>query len=328
MPKDYMTYNYEYPIKSGHIQTIRQFSLIEKRVLYCIIQSIKHKLDESPNCFKDKTGWKKISLTLGRQEISICAKRFSDVIKATENLKEHSVKTPNGKTYRIITSMSYNESNGEFAVVMNRVMTPYFIELSSSYSLDHINVALSLKSTFSQILYEMYCLDENIKSVTLSINELKKYFCVEDKYTKVFDLRSKVIDKAIDEIKELYDKKESDSYLSVEPIKESRKITAYKLKTHRRHAEKNTVKRSKNAELHYRFTCEELIRYLGHDSRYVTDILRSLRENSELTIQVARAMRKIIKYYKTKESSNETIGYAIRACLDCDFDLTFSPCNS
>ena len=251
--------------------------------------------DESPSCFKDETGWKKAILTISKQDMSSCGSKFDEVLNATEKLKEHRI-DQRGNTAKLVSSIMYNHSKSEFTIKLSGLMTFYWVELSSYYSVQEINIASALTSRFSQVFYEMLCLDKTLKSTSLSVAELKNIIGIEEKYERVKDLRRYVIDRAYSEIKDLFDQKECDSYFSVVPVKSGRTITAFEFKIHRRTERNNVSKWSQKSESHFRFACEELIRYAGHDSRYVTNILRSIRGNSELTIQVARAIRKIIKY--------------------------------
>ena len=227
-------------IQDNRITSARyELSLMEKRILYILIKDIRHKY----------VATKQGNTTL-----------FNDlIIKTTSNqlLKELKEKTPKRvkaafKSLRLksfewqneypedhelhewfeVGFINYGkwERGGAIEFQISKMILPFFVELTQRFTEYSLVVAMSLKSKWSQRFYEICCQWKNAGGRNMDVQEIRHLFQLEDKYQKYAALKSRVIDVAKKELKELYSKGESDVYFEYSELKNGRSVEAIRLK--------------------------------------------------------------------------------------------------
>lgn len=238
-------------IQDNRITSARyELSLMEKRILYILIKDIRHKY----------VATKQGNTTL-----------FNDlIIKTTSNqlLKELKEKTPKRvksafKSLRLksfewqneypedhelhewfeVGFINYGswERGGAIEFQISKMILPFFVELTQRFTEYSLVVAMSLKSKWSQRFYEICCQWKNAGGRNMDIQEIRHLFQLEDKYQKYAALKSRVIDVAKKELKELYFKGESDVYFEYSELKNGRSVEAIRLKIISKDKNKDTA---------------------------------------------------------------------------------------
>jgi len=116
------------------------------------------------------------------------------------------------------------QSRGNTAVVNFEMSTPILeaVKKPNMYVKLNLFIQRDLSSKHSLALYEVLKDYQNIKTVSVNIDDLRKLFGLEEGQYKIFTmLKKRVIDVAVDEIN-----KKTDLRVSYDLIKEGRKITA------------------------------------------------------------------------------------------------------
>lgn len=120
---------------------------------------------------------------------------------------------------RWIDSVRITKKSGKISVRFSKEIAPYLFNLSNDFTRFELYQTLGLQSCYSISMYELlksHSFDSKsksysteIKSLTLSIEELKKFLGISDKYSDFRDLRKRVIDVFTSEINDLTDVKMS-----------------------------------------------------------------------------------------------------------------------
>ncbi len=109
----------------------------------------------------------------------------------------------------LFSEIKYLDGTGSFDMVINEPARPYFFELKNNYTLLELKSALSCTSKHAKRLYSLACQWRGTGGHTYSIGELKEILGLKDprgkepeQYTKVSQLKEKVLDLAKRQINE------------------------------------------------------------------------------------------------------------------------------
>lgn len=99
---------------------------------------------------------------------------------------------------------------------------PLLIKLTDNFTVFSLKETLGLRGNYSSPFYELFAAKAFQKSRTMTIEEIRERFALEDKYLKIEDLRKWVIDPSIKEINEL-----TSLSIKYKAIRSNRKIIGY-----------------------------------------------------------------------------------------------------
>ena len=109
----------------------------------------------------------------------------------------------------LFSEIKYLDGTGSFDMVINEPARPYFFELKNNYTLLELKSALSCTSKHAKRLYSLACQWRGTGGHTYRIGELKEILGLKDprgkepeQYTKVSQLKEKVLDLAKRQINE------------------------------------------------------------------------------------------------------------------------------
>jgi len=204
------------------IDTRHEYSLLETKMLYCLINQVDPSMDVQKDLFGD---------TLYSFPISLFGKNYSYAAlnKAADRLMTLKVSVGDVKTnsFEKFVLIPYVKLlNGKVTMQIQRQAMPYFVDLAkwhyTSYELD---VVLRLTSTYSQRLYEI--LKRQPKNFwKVSIDEFKFQLNIDNQ--KSFEgpkgngrIKEKILEPARKELAE-----ETDISFTYEYIKEGRNIVS------------------------------------------------------------------------------------------------------
>lgn len=209
------------------------FSLLEKRIVYYIIQYIQDRMGQN------------IDVTLFGDPILRIPTRE---IVTGENYRQlkASCKSLDGKRWEMeadgkfkffgFGSIEYlGKESGIVEIELSQKLIPYLLELARGYTVYDLNVALSLKSPYSQRIYEFCAQFRSTGVWRISIEDFKKRLKIDDSPTYNgasgnSNLKSKILEKAKKEIKTIYDKGECDLYFIYTLKKTGREFTDLEFK--------------------------------------------------------------------------------------------------
>ncbi len=212
------------------IEARYNLSLQEKRVVLWLISQID----------RDDKGFKEYKITIREfsKILDLDTKnQYTQVRLVFERLMRRVItitNTETDKTLQVhwVSSAEYSHGDGCVAVCFDPKLAPYLLQLKSEFTKISLADVLSLKSIYSIRIFELLLQYQPIGKRTIEIKDLREYCGIETKeYADYFDLKRKVINRALKEINA-----KTDYEISYEEIKESRRVAAIeffiKKKTH------------------------------------------------------------------------------------------------
>ncbi|MFI8555773.1 replication initiation protein [Psychrobacter sp. NPDC077938] len=227
-------------VQDNRITTARyELSLLEKRIMYLLLREVRNRF------VVNKSG----STTL-----------FNDLIVRTSSaaLRKDLNETNTDKIKKALKSMrlrsfewqnEYPEDHelhewfevgfinygnwkrgGEIEFQVSHMILPFFVELTSRFTEYSSLVAMSLKSKWSQRFYEYCCQWRQAGGFNITITDLRSQLVLESKYVKYATLKKNVLEVAYKELKELYNKGQSDVYFEYSEFKKGRSVESLRFK--------------------------------------------------------------------------------------------------
>lgn len=133
---------------------------------------------------------------------------YRDLVNASTRLKrrEVTISLAGNKTLltEFVSGVLFDPDNGQVTLTFAEDILPYLTQLKSNFTKYKLADISDLSSTHAIRLYELitYWIGTNKYSVTLDLDDFRYQMGVAKKYKQFGQLRSYVIDKAIEEINE------------------------------------------------------------------------------------------------------------------------------
>lgn len=156
---------------------------------------------------------------------------YTELSKASKRLYERSIilKGEDETTeFRWIESRTkYHKGEGRISFEFSRRVLPYLFELDKKlgYTQYELLSVSGFTSNYSIRIYELSVKLLGMRNQSISVEELRRILQLETKYKEFRELNKFVIKVAVNEINE-----KSDLLLSIEPLKQGRKVVALEFK--------------------------------------------------------------------------------------------------
>ncbi|MCW6761123.1 replication initiation protein, partial [Salmonella enterica] len=147
---------------------------------------------------------------------------YSQIKSAIERIAERWVKTEDERhvtKFRWVSSQTYFKNEGRFKIALTNEIMPYLTQLKGQFTQYQLNHISGFTSVHTMRLYELLTQYKKMGERYITVENLKKWLQLEEKYNLWAELQRWVIKNALAEINE-----KSDLYVEYEPIKRGRKI--------------------------------------------------------------------------------------------------------
>lgn len=147
---------------------------------------------------------------------------YSQIKSAIERIAERWVRTEDEKhvtKFRWVSSQTYFKNEGRFKIALTNEIMPYLTQLKGQFTQYQLNHISGFTSVHTMRLYELLTQYKKMGERYISIENLKKWLQLEEKYNLWAELQRWVIKNALSEINE-----KSDLFVEYEPIKRGRKV--------------------------------------------------------------------------------------------------------
>lgn len=248
--------------KPNHISTARfTLSTIEYNIIYFIIDELtkSQSLDVNVEYFEQE-----IVIELKKIEKHNNYQRIKDSIKSLASKQiEYHINIPgvNGKSQQIqenitslISGIKYVRNSKYISFIVPSQACRFFCYLGGGFTPIQKTIAIGLSSIYSKALYELCCRWLDKGGYNCSIEDLKVYLSIENKYKQVAHFRQRVLDDSIIELKE-----KADLFFTYTLTKSDKKYDRISIKIHGNYRNKSGFSGVK--EEHYRFVYFFLKRY-------------------------------------------------------------------
>lgn len=205
-------------------------SVIEKRVMYFILKTIRQQFVLVDGGQRDLFDDLIVTMDSKKLVKEVMPDNSKNVRKALKALRNRSFEYDNGEvedsdsySWFEVGFINYGQwEKGKVEVQISKKILPFYVELTSRYTEYSLVVAMSLKSKWSQRMYELCAQWRSAGGFNISVQALRETFKLEDKYERYGAFKNKVLDVAQKELKELYDKGECDLYFNFSGVEGDR----------------------------------------------------------------------------------------------------------
>lgn len=182
------------------IEGCYKLTLNEQRLLYlCITQ-----LDPRKPLPKDN------SFTVTAEQFSQIfnidkANVYKQLEEASKDLAERWLRTNDGKyreQFRWVFGVRYHDDKGKVTLGFSPWVVPYLTSLQKQFTSLKLSQVASLKSIYSIRLLEFLIQFKSTGKFIIELNRFKERLGIENEYKRFYDLKKRVIDVAVKELRE------------------------------------------------------------------------------------------------------------------------------
>jgi plasmid replication initiation protein len=130
----------------------------------------------------------------------------------------------------IINKARHLKNKGTWEITVDREMVGQFVELAKNYTEYSLTVAMSLRSEYSQRLYEYCSQFRSSGGFRMKLQDMKEKMRLVKKYDRYASFKKYVIDVAHKELKELYKDGQCDLYFEYSEEKNGRSVETLRFK--------------------------------------------------------------------------------------------------
>ena len=186
------------------------FSPTEKNVIYHIIKKVRQDYIEGT---MQRDLWDNMYVTIDSADLSRIADsdHTERARKALRDLrhKDIEIEDENGNWLNVgfINYAQYKAKTKQYEIEVSKKIMPHLVELAKNFTSYSLTVAISLKSRYSQRFYEWahQYLGKNSGTFFLDIEDLCEMLKLGVGYKLKADIKRRVLDVAMKELKDLYD---------------------------------------------------------------------------------------------------------------------------
>lgn len=307
------------------------YSVTEKKVIYRIISHIQDSMKKGI----DETLFGDLVLFIPMQEL---------VSSSNYNRVKEDLKTLRKKSFEIIAPeqidksgkgehgyldvgfvnwTEYNKNTGMVEFEVSRRIMPYLIELAKGFTYYSLQVALSLKSVYSQRIYECCCRFRGYGVWNISIEDFKIMLKIEKEKAYVGkdangNIKKRIIKVAEKEIKSLYDKGESDLYFVYEFKKTGKVFTDITFKIFSTKNKKHEPQKEESREYVFNFFKDHFRE--EHEKPFVKKAMNGLFNKNAFNIFASKISGKLEQFYDLKIEKDD-LKRLTRHILKEDFQI-------
>ena len=151
---------------------------------------------------------------------------YKEIQVAIKKLYDRSVRTEDKNRitdFRWVSSKTYYKNEGRFRIALTNEVMPYLTQIKGQFTRYQLRHISAFNSVYSIRIYELCSQYKSKGEREISLEDLKKWLQVEDKYKQLKDFKRRVLEPSMMEINE-----KSDLYIEYEQIKRGRSIVALK----------------------------------------------------------------------------------------------------
>jgi len=216
------------------------YTKVEKRAVYFIIQEVRKQFIDHPNGQKDL--FNDLVISMGTETLKGSESELRDIYKSLKSLRKKDIWIEDEDRVLCVGYINYFEhikGSESLEVQVSSKILPYLVELAEHFTTYSLTVAIALRNKYSQRFYE-YCSQwKNTGFMVMRIEDLRNQMMLEEKYPRYALLKRYVLEPAQKELKALYDKDECDLYFTYTEIKSGRTTERIHFIIHSRDAETN-----------------------------------------------------------------------------------------
>lgn len=182
------------------IEGCYKLTLDEQRLLYlCITQLDPRKPLPKDNSFTITAD--NFAQTFNVDKTNV----YRQLEEASKELAERWLRTNDGKyreQFRWVFGVRYHDNEGKVTLGFSPWVVPYLTSLQKQFTSLKLSQVANLKSIYSIRLLEFLMQFKSTGKFIIDLNKFKERLGIENEYKRFFDLKKRVIDVAVNELKE------------------------------------------------------------------------------------------------------------------------------
>ncbi len=199
------------------------YTKVEKRAVYLIIQEVRRQFVDNSNGQKDL--FDDLIIKMDTKILKGAESELRDIYKSLRGLRKKDIYLEDEEQVLCVGYINYfkhKKGSETLEVQVSHTILPYLVELAEHFTTYSLTVAIALKNKYSQRFYEYCSQFRSTGFMVMKIEDLRNQMMLEDKYPRYALLKKRVIDPAQKELKEMYDKGDCDLYFTYEEKKYGR----------------------------------------------------------------------------------------------------------
>ena len=298
--------------------------LVQKRCFYLIVQQVRKKYIETDQPTKKYENMI-INMTSDTLAKARDEKHVTQAFESLAKLRDQYFKIVT-KDFKLVVGIinyaKYIEETKMYEVEVSKEILPYLVDLSRRYFTSYnLTVAISLRHVSTQRFYEL-CNQYKHKAgmkFFIEADQLRNMLMLDGKYQKDAHLRKFVFDVAQKELKELYDKGQSDlcfDYKPDEATKVGKKYTRYWIYIHTKETDQyqeQTFKQTQQQALYIYKVCLSVFK---RDKKYCNRAYQWLELHPD---KIQEMFDKVTRWQKDYKGAD--LAKIIRFALKEDFKI-------
>ncbi|MFW6383697.1 MAG: replication initiation protein [Nanoarchaeota archaeon] len=201
------------------------YSKIEKRAVYFIIQQVRKQFVEVPDGQRDL--FNDLVVKMSTKSLQRSESRLEDIYRALRSLRKKDLFIKDDEQVLCVGYINYFRhkiGDEELEVQVSHKILPYLVELAEQFTSYKLIVAISLKNKYSQRFYEYCSQFKRTGFMPVKVSKLREQMMLENKYPRYALLKRYVIEPAQKELEELYNRGECDLYFTYKEHKKGRTV--------------------------------------------------------------------------------------------------------
>lgn len=298
--------------------------LVQKRCFYLIVQQVRKKYIETDQPTKKYENMI-INMTSDTLAKARDEKHVTQAFESLAKLRDQYFKIVT-KDFKLVVGIinyaKYIEETKMYEIEVSKEILPYLVDLSRRYFTSYnLTVAITLRHVSTQRFYEL-CNQYKHKAgmkFFIDADQLRNMLMLDGKYKKDSQMREKVFDVAQKELKELYDKGQSDlcfDYKPDEATKVGKKYTRYWIYIHTKETDQyqeQTFKQTQQQALYIYKVCLSVFK---RDKKYCNRAYQWLELHPD---KIQEMFDKVTRWQKDYKGAD--LAKIIRFALKEDFKI-------
>jgi plasmid replication initiation protein len=201
VPKDIMLYQ-----SNALTEGRYQFDLIEKRIVYFIINEVRKKFVEKEDGQRDI--FNDLVIQLPGEQLRRADSNMKRVYESAKRLRHKDIEINNADEWLTVGFINYAKHDKKSDIMemgISSQILPHIVQLTQKFTSYHLAVSITLKSTYTQRFYELCSQWKNKGYFYMKVDNLRRMLKCEDKFKTFGEFKRGVIKTAQKELKELYD---------------------------------------------------------------------------------------------------------------------------
>lgn len=293
-----------------------QFDLVEKRIIYFIINEVRKKYVETNNGQRDI--FNDLIITLPIEQLRKCDPNIKRVYESAKKLRRKDIEINNSDIWLNIGFINYSKHDkktNEMELGVSKEILPYLVELTERFTTYSLTVSITLKSTYTQRFYELCNQWKNKGYFYYKLDNLRRILKCEDKFKTFGEFRRGVLEVAKKELDELYEQGVCDLKFDYDIMeKDGKKVVTLEFKISDKERDKNQTIYSLDDYCH--FIRNTLLANFPKDKEYIDRVLSACSKDYDTAERISEKITKKKGEYSAKE-----LPLIIRYVLKEDFQI-------